>query len=277
MDRQTEYEGGMRKFVNYELHNGLATVTVDNPPANALTKEVGNELRGIFEELKTLEVVNKGSESTKVKVVILTAVSHRGVFMAGADINLFLEIRGRDDGVELGRFYQGIINPIANFECPVICAVNGVALGGGTEVALACDIRVASTNAQFGLTEVRLGILPGGGGTQRLPRLIGTGKAKEMIFTGSRVSAEEALRIGLVEQVVPEGEALMEAKKMAQAILDNGHTAVKCAKMAINEGLDSTLTEGMLIEQKALGMACESGEAVEGAKAFLEKRKPKFR
>ena len=149
-------------------------------------------------------------------------------------------------------------------------------MGGGTEIALACDIRIAGANAEFGLTEVQLGVLSGGGETQRLSRLIGPGKAKEMIFTGKRINAEDALRIGLIEKLVPEGEALNEAKVMAKAMLKNAPTTIKCAKMAIDEGLNKTLKEGLFVEQKALGLACESGEQVEGAKAFLEKRKPKF-
>ncbi|OPX40423.1 MAG: hypothetical protein B1H11_00010 [Desulfobacteraceae bacterium 4484_190.1] len=266
----------MRKYVNYELDNGLAIVTVNNPPVNSLTEDMSNELRQVFEELKAIEDEDAGSGVSRVKVVILTAVNHKGVFIAGADINLFLSIKDRADGVRLGSFYQSIINPISESGSPVICAVNGLALGGGTEIALACDIRIASSNAEFGLTEVRLGVLPGGGGTQRLARLIGPGKAKQMIFTGKRINAEEALRIGLIEKLVPEGEALNEAKIMAQAMLDNAPTAIKCAKMAIDEGLDATMKEGLLIEQKALGMACDSGEPAEGARAFLEKRKPKF-
>lgn len=262
--------------MNYEFDNGLAIVTVDNPPVNSLTKDMSNELREVFEELKTLEVHDPGFEKTRVEVVVLNAVNHRGVFIAGADINMFFDLKGGEDGVELARFYHRVMNSIAEFERPVICAIDGLALGGGTEIALACDIRIAGAKAEFGLTEVRLGVLPGGGGTQRLPRLIGTGKAKEMIFTGKRIDAGEALRIGLVEKVVPEGEALNEAKKMARMMLSNGPTAIECAKMAIDEGLETTLKEGLLIEQKALGMACESGEPAEGAKAFMEKREPKF-
>ena len=266
----------MMRYVNCELDNGLAIVTVNNPPVNSLTEDMSNELRQVFEELKKMEDEDAGAKVSRVNVAILTAVNHKGVFIAGADINLFLSIKGREDGERLGNFYQSVINPISELRSPVICAVNGLALGGGTEIALACDIRIAGANAEFGLTEVQLGVLPGGGGTQRLSRLIGPGKAKEMIFTGKRISAEDALRIGLIEKLVPESEALNEAKVMAKAMLKNAPTAIKCAKMAIDEGLNKTLKEGLLVEQKALGMACESGEPMEGAKAFLEKRKPEF-
>lgn len=266
----------MMRYVNYELDNGLAIVTVNNPPVNSLTEDMSNELRQVFEELKKMEDEDAGAGVSRVKVAILTAVNHKGVFIAGADINLFLSIKDREDGEKLGNFYQSVINPISELGSPVICAVNGLALGGGTEIALACDIRIAGANAEFGLTEVQLGVLPGGGGTQRLSRLIGPGKAKEMIFTGKRINAEDALRIGLIEKLVLEDEVLNAAKLMAQVILNNAPTAIKCAKMAIDEGLNKTLKEGLLVEQKALGLACESGEPVEGAKAFLEKRKPKF-
>jgi enoyl-CoA hydratase len=267
----------MRIYVNYQFENGLAIVTIDNPPVNALTKSVGNELLEVFKELSTLEFEDSCFKKSRVEVVILTAVAHKGCFIAGADIKSFLELKTREDGEELSCFYQKVTNSIANFERPVICAVNGFALGGGTEVALACDIRIASANALFGLTEVRWGVLPGGGGTQRLPRLIGPGYAKRMILTGERIDAEEALRIGLIERLVPEGEALSEAKKMARDIVDNGFNAVKCAKMGMDEGLNLKLTEGLLIEQRVLGMICESGEPLEGARAFLEKRKPQFK
>jgi enoyl-CoA hydratase len=265
-----------RNYVNYEFNSGLAVVTIDNPPVNSMTIDMSNELRQVFEELKTLKVEDQHFEKTRVEVVVLTAVTHGGIFIAGGDINLFMDLKTRNDGEEISRFYHSVINPIAEFERPVICAIDGLALGGGTEVALACDIRIASPKAEFGLTEVQLGLFPAGGGTQRLPRLIGPGKAKKIIFTGERIDAEEALRIGLIEKLVPEGGVLSEAKKMAQAMLNNAPTAIKCAKMAIDEGLNSTLTKGLLIEEKALGEVCDGGEQLEGAKAFLEKRKPKF-
>lgn len=266
----------MGKLVHYEFDNGLAVVTVDNPPVNSLTVEMSDELKDVFHLMAKLEIDNQGFEKKRVEVVILSAVSTRGVFMAGADINLFLNLKSREDGRNLATYYHGVIDPIAEFHRPVICAVDGLALGGGTEVALACDIRIAGAGAQFGLTEVSLGVIPGGGGTQRLARLVGPGYAKKMIFTGERIDAEEAYRIGLVEKVVPKGQALEEAKKVARAILQNGPTAITYAKKAVDGGLDTTLKEGLLIERESLGFVCESGEQIEGAKAFLEKRKPNF-
>lgn len=266
----------MRKYVNYKFEHGLAIVTVDNPPVNALTKETCDELMDVFHELKNIEVKNESGKKSRVKVVILTATEHKGVFIAGADINMFLELKTKEDGEKLCAFCHEIMDPIAGFEAPTICAINGLALGGGTEISLACDIRIASENAKFGLTEVKLGVIPGGGGTQRLSRLIGPGKAKEMIFSGKKIDAQEAYRIGLVEKVVPLGEVLNEAKRLAQQILNNSSSAIKSAKMAIDNGLDVGLSEGLRIEKSALGLTCARGEQLEGAQAFLEKRKPKF-
>ncbi len=266
----------MKKYVNYELEAGLAIVTIDNPPVNALTKETCNELLSVFKELKNIEIKNEKGEKSRVKVVILAAADHKGVFIAGADINMFLDLKTREDGEKLGEFCHEVMDPIAEFEAPVICAINGLALGGGTEISLACDIRIASENAEFGLTEVTLGVIPGGGGTQRLSRLIGAGKAKEMIFSGRRINVQEAFRMGLVERVVPRGEALNEAKQIAKQILKNSPSAVKHAKMAIDKGLNVGLAEGLKIERTALGLTCASGEQREGAQAFLEKRKPEF-
>ncbi|MDQ7783307.1 MAG: enoyl-CoA hydratase-related protein [Desulfomonilaceae bacterium] len=266
----------MGKLVRYEFDNGLAVVTLDNPPVNSLTVDMSNELRTVFEELRDFGTEDTGDEKKQVQAVILNAVSKKNVFVAGADINLFLNLKTREDGLNLLQFYHGVFNAIAEFPSPVICAIEGLALGGGTELALACDIRIAGAKATFALTEVTLGVLPGGGGTQRLSRLVGAGYAKKMIFSGQQIDAEEALRIGLVEQVVPQGQALLEARKLAHTILQNAPTAIRCAKKAIDGGLDATLANGLLLEQEAMGRICESGEPIEGGKAFLEKRKPKF-
>ena len=266
----------MRKYVNYVIENCLAIVKIDNPPVNALTKETCYELMDVFQELKNIEIMNENGKKSHVKAVILTAAEHNGVFIAGADINMFLDLKTKEDGEKLCRFCHEIMDQIAGFEAPVICAINGLALGGGTEISLACDIRIASQNAIFGLTEVKLGVIPGGGGTQRLPRLIGPGKAKALILSGKKIDAQEAYRIGLVEKVVPLGEVLNEAKQQAQQIMNCSPSAVKNAKMAIDKGLDVDLSEGLNIEEKALGLTCASGEQLEGSQAFLGKRKPKF-
>lgn len=266
----------MRKFINYEFDNGLATVMIDNPPVNSLTKPVSEELCDLFDELQTYETSDKNSERKKVEVVVLSSIHNKNVFVAGADIGLFLNLRTKEDGLVLSRFYHQVINKIADFERPVICAIDGLALGGGTELALACDFRVAGESAVFALTEVCLGVLPGGGGTQRLARLVGPGQAKKMIFTGERITAAEAFRIGLIEKLAPKGEALAEARKIALTILSNSPSAIKHAKAAINTGLDSPLSAGLHIEQESFGEVCEIGDQIEGARAFLEKSKPRF-
>jgi enoyl-CoA hydratase/carnithine racemase len=165
---------------------------------------------------------------------------------------------------------------IENLSKPVICAINGLALGGGTEFALACDIRIAAPHATMGLTEVTLGIIPAGGGTQRLPRLVGIGKAKEMILTGRQVSAQEALRIGLVNQVALEGKLMENAMEMAEDIAKNAPFAVQQAKFAINRGHEIDLSSGLALESKAYEVCIPTKDRVEALKAFKEKRKPEF-
>lgn len=265
----------MRNFVSYEFDDGLAVVTVNNPPVNAFSREMTEELVGVFEELKTAEFVDSGFEKTSVGVVVLQAISERRVFISGADISLFLTLKTKDDAEALVEMFHNLMDIVAGFERPVICAIEGLALGGGTEIACCCDIRIAGEKARFSLDEVKLGIIPGGGGTQRLPRLIGPGRAKYLILTGERIDAREAERIGLVEKVVPEGEALSEAKKTARTILSNGQSAVKTAKYAIDSGLKTILDEGLSIERNA-AVSVDFEECIELTKAFFEKKKAKF-
>jgi enoyl-CoA hydratase len=172
---------------------------------------------------------------------------------------------------------QRIFDKIEAFDRPVIAAINGFALGGGNELAMCCDIRIAAENALFGQPEVNLGIIPGYGGTQRLPRLIGPGKAKEIIFADERINAQEAFRVGLVQRVVPKGQVLEEAKKLLKKIMGKGPVAVKMAKKAINEGLQVSLREGLDLEARGNGVCFGTEDKDEGAKAFLEKRPAKFK
>jgi enoyl-CoA hydratase/carnithine racemase len=257
----------MKDNVHCDIRGHMAFIEIDNPPVNALTTETTLQLKETFSDIK-------GNEN--IRAVVLSSVAYKNVFVAGADINKFLSLETQEDGEELALFYQSAINEVADMPCPVICAVEGLALGGGCELSLACDIRIASKHSLFALTEVTLGVIPGGGGTQRMARLIGPGYAKYMIYTGMRIDAEEAHRVGLIEKIVPEGKALEEATAIAETIAKNAPAAVQCAKKAINEGLDSSLLEGLEIEKRQLGAATKSGEPREGAKAFLEKRKPKF-
>jgi enoyl-CoA hydratase len=256
-----------KEYVRCQIEEGIAIVTIDNQPAlNALSGPVLSQLDQTFTAL---------SKNQEVKGVIITGGGEKS-FVAGADISEFLKVTG-DTAVEFMTRGQRIFNKIEAFDRPVIAAVNGFALGGGNEIALCCDIRIAAENAIFGQPEVNLGIIPGYGGTQRLPRLIGPGKAKEIILADDRINAQEALRIGLVDRVVPKGQAVEEAKKLLKKIMTKGPLAIKMAKKAINEGLKMSLREGLDLEAEYNGVCFSSGDKDEGAKAFLEKRPANFK
>ncbi len=212
---------------------------------------------------------------SETRVVIITGAGDRA-FCAGAD----LKERATMSETDVKKFIFTIRNLftfIENLNKPVIAAVNGVALGGGTELALACDIRIASTKATMGLTETRLAIIPGAGGTQRLPRLIGRGKAKELIFTGRRVDAREALEIGLVNKVCEPEELMNEARKMAEMICETGPIAIQQAKYAINHGIETDISTGLAIESNAYWITIPTEDRLEGLRAFKEKRKPVYK
>lgn len=255
-----------RKSVICEINDELAVISINNAPVNALNATVLSELDMIIEEL---------SANSSVQVVIVTGAGEKA-FVAGADIKEFLNIDAAS-GKVLARRGQEIFTKLSTLKQPVIAAVHGFALGGGCELALACDIRIASENTVIGVPEVSLGVIPGYGGTQRLPRLVGSGRAMSMIFTGDPIKAEEALRIGLVDKVVPIGEALNEAKAMARKILSRGPLAVQAAKRAVYNGLKLSLEEGMALEADCFGELCNSEDQKEGASAFLGKRKPDFK
>jgi enoyl-CoA hydratase len=262
----------MRKYVNYEFAtDGVAIVTINNAPVNALTKETTEDLLDVFNELRNLA----NSQKTGL-VVILTGVGEK-IFVAGADVNLFLKLKTREDGENLVSFYHKVFDFISEYEWPVICAINGAAIGGGLELALACDIRIASEDAVLSLREVALGFIPGGGGTQRLPRLVGPGRAKEIIFSGSNVNAKKAFEIGLVERIAPRTKLIEEAINLGRQIIANAPKAIKLAKVSIDKGLDLTLKEGLKVEINCVGLLAETEDVKEGAKAFFEKRKPIFK
>lgn len=253
-------------YVRCQIEEGIAVVTIDNQAAlNALNAATLNQLEQIFDDL---------AKNSEVKGVILTGAGEKS-FVAGADISEFTAISGMEAPEFMGRG-QRIFDKIESFPLPVIAAVNGYCLGGGNELAMCCDIRIAAENAVFGQPEVNLAIIPGYGGTQRLPRLVGPGKAKEIIFADERLNAQEALRIGLVERVVPKGRALEEAKNLLKKILSKGPVAVRMAKKAINEGLKMPLAEGLKWEAMLNGVCFGTEDKNEGAKAFLEKRPARF-
>ncbi len=244
-----------------------AVVRINRPKVlNALNKETMNELREVFLELK---------RDSSVGGVIVTGEGDRA-FVAGADINEIaaLDAEGARAFSLSGQHVFGLIEKIGK---PVIAAVNGFALGGGCELALACTMRVASEKAVFGLPEVSLGVIPSYGGTQRLARLVGKGIASEIVATGRKVLADEALRIGLVNRVVPPENLLDACGEILEPIYKVGPIAVRCALDAIHHGLDMTLEEGSAYEASLFGLVCGTEDAKEGCRAFLEKRKAEFR
>ncbi len=210
-----------------------------------------------------------------IRVVIITGAGDRA-FCAGADLKERATMP-EDKVREFIYTIRNLFTDISNLPKPVIAAVNGVALGGGTELALACDIRIASENATLGLTETRLAIIPGAGGTQRLPRIVGVAKAKELIFTGKRVSAKEALDIGLVNRICTLENLLSECEKLAMEICETGPIAIEQAKYAINKGIEVDINTGLAIESNAYWITIPTEDRLEGLRAFKEKRKPNYK
>ncbi|MGO4887520.1 enoyl-CoA hydratase [Anaerobacillus sp. MEB173] len=247
--------------------DGIAVITLNRPEAaNALSTQMLFDLHQAIYSIKF---------DRSVRCVIVTGAGEK-VFCAGAD----LKERAGMDQTEVRKtvsLIRGNINDLEMLPQPVIAAVNGMAFGGGTELALACDIRVASETAKFGLTETSLGIIPGAGGTQRLPRLIGKGRAKEMIFTAKRIDAKEAEQIGLVEHVVSQESLMDKAMEIAKQIVRNGPVAVAQAKLAIDKGYDVDLNTGLAIEQNAYEVTIPTKDRMEGLQAFKEKRSPVFK
>ncbi|KPK71159.1 crotonase [candidate division TA06 bacterium SM1_40] len=254
------------KHIRVERDGAIAILTIDRQKVlNALNHEVVAELDQSVEEL--------GADS-EVRGVVITGAGEKA-FVAGADIAEMRDL-DRKGAIRLATTGQAVLSKIERLPKPVIAAINGYALGGGCELALACDVRVAAESAKLGQPEVTLGIIPGYGGTQRLSRLVGKGKAKELIFSGSMIDAQEALRIGLVEHVVPREEVLAKAIELAKTMAGQGPLAVAAAKRAIDHGLDISLEEGLRYEADQFGDTFETKDKLEGTSAFLEKRKPSF-
>ncbi len=244
----------------------IATVQLNRPQKkNALNSELRREME---EALRGIE------RDTSLKVVIVTGSEE--IFCAGADIGEIKEATTAEANYKHAREYQLLFDQIESLPQPVISAVSGYALGGGCELALACDFRIASEGARFGLPEIKIGAFPGGGGTQRLPRLIGAAKAKEMIFTGDSISADQALSLGLVVKVVPKDKLTEEAKGLAAKLSVLPRLAMEASKMLINKGLEMDLVSGLELEARCFGNLATSHDLKEGILAFLEKRKPNF-
>ncbi|MCL1816974.1 MAG: enoyl-CoA hydratase-related protein [Clostridiales bacterium] len=248
----------------YEMSDGVVVFTVNRPEVrNALNTECWEEI-GRF-----VDQINMDQE---VKLAIITGAGEKA-FVAGADISAIKQRTMVDALTGIG---QNVLRRLAACEKPVIAAVNGLAFGGGCELAMACDIRIASENAKFGLPELGLGIIPGAGGTQRLAKLVGLGRAKEMILTGRAITAQEALQMGLVTKVTPPGELMAAVGETAKAILAKGPLAVRLAKKAVAAALSTDEESGMLLELLSYTIAVASEDRTEGATAFLEKRVPDF-
>lgn len=250
-----------------EKEDYLATIIINRPKAlNALNAETLYELEAAVKDIKA---------DANIKVVIVTGSGDKS-FVAGADITFMLPLSPAE-----GRFFSDVGERVMRgfelLEKPVIAAINGFALGGGCELAMACDIRLAAEGAVFGLPEVSLGVIPGYGGTQRLPRLIGEGRAKELTFTAGVIDATEAYRIGLVNHVYPLAELMDEAKKLAKKIMKNAPLSVGYAKLAIGQGLQGDLDSGLRIESNFFGLCVATEDMKEGTQAFVEKRKPQFK
>ncbi len=252
-----------------QLDDGILTLTLNRPAAmNSFSRELLHALGAAIED---------ASFNTEVRVVIITGgAGEKASFSTGAD----LKERATMSEDEVKRFLFNIRNTftaVENMKQPVIAAINGYAFGGGLELALACDIRIAAEEARMGLTETSLAIIPGGGGTQRLPRIVGLARAKEMILTARRITAEDALAIGLVNRVVPGDRLLAACRALAAEIAQNGPIAVQQAKFAVSKGMDASLEVGLGIESVAYWHCIPTEDRLEGLKAFKEKRKPVYK
>ena len=251
-------------YVTTEIQDAVEIITIDRQKAlNALNPEVLEELKAAFEAV----------DQNVIRCIILTGAGDKS-FVAGADI-ASMSTMTKAEGEAFGKLGNDIFLMIEKFPIPVIAAVNGSALGGGNELAMSCDIRICSENALFGQPEVGLGITPGFGGTQRLARLIGPGMAKQITYAALNIDAAEALRVGLVNAVYPQEELMPNALKLAAKIAKNAPIAVRACKQAINEGLQVSIEEGIVIEEKLFGSCFETHDQVEGMACFLSREKPK--
>lgn len=257
------------EFIKVKLDESVAILTISRLPqnkVNVLTAKAMQELDQVIDEF---------SKDEQIKVIVITGEGPY-TFVAGADIKEIASIGSRQQAIDLVKKGQSILNKIENLEKPVICAINAICLGGGMELAMACHMRIASDRAKFGQPEILLGIIPGFGGTQRLIRLCGPAKAREILLTGDQISAKDALEIGLVNQVVPEGRLLKESVGLAKKIASKPQVAVRLIQKAVRDGNEKSLAQGLELEMELFGEVCETSDMREGVKAFIEKRQPKF-
>ena len=258
----------MSEFENIivEIDGGVATITFNRPKVlNALSVATLKELSRALDEV---------AENDNARAVMITGAGDKA-FIAGADINE-LAVLGPTNGQQVARHGQAVMDKLEGSGKPVIAVINGYALGGGCELALACHLRLASDAAKIGLPEINLGVLPGHGGTQRLARLIGKGRALDLICTGRHIGAAEAKEMGLVNEVFPHDELLERARELAESLASKAPVALRYCLEAVNQGLETTLNEGLIIESNLFGLACATEDQKEGMKAFLDKRKPEW-
>lgn len=255
------------KYILYEKSEGVATITINQPEAlNAFNAEVVGEILQALEDVKIDE---------NIRVVVLTGAGEKA-FSAGADIKAMKGMNALK-AKELSQMGEKLCTALENLEKPIIAAINGYALGGGLEVAMACDLRIASENAKVGQTEINIGLIPGWGGTQRLTRLIGATKAKELIFTGKMVDAKTAEQLGLVNMVVPADKFRETVRQFAIEIAQKAPVALKVAKALINKGAEISLDAALALEREGFGVVASTEDLQEGVSAFIEKRKPMFK
>jgi enoyl-CoA hydratase len=254
------------EYLIYETRQNLAFLTINRPKVlNALNDATLDELRHVFLQIR---------QDDMVRAVIITGAGEKA-FIAGADINEIAQ-QGPNDAMQRSTRGQHVFHLIETLGKPVIAAINGFALGGGCELALACTIRVASTNAKLGQPEVKLGLIPGYGGTQRLARLVGKGLALELLLTGEMIDAQEAFRIGLVNRIVPSEQLISTAEELARKMISNAPLALQYCMEAVHHGMEVGEKEGLFIEATLFGMACATDDMREGTRAFLGKRSPCF-
>jgi enoyl-CoA hydratase len=253
--------------VIYEKSDRIGTITLNRPKSmNALSTELLKELDHVLTEI---------DNDDEVKVVILAGSDK--YFAAGADIKEIGQIKTPKDAHRFLKLGQSVFNHIEDIEKPVIAAIGGLALGGGCELTLACDLRIAAEDATFGQPEIKIGVIPGAGGTQRLPRIVGVTKAKELLYTGDFMDAQEAYRIGLINKIVPAASLMEEARKMALKIARQPGEALKATKLAVNGGLNMDIKCAVAYEARCFEMLFSTEDQKEGMSAFIEKRKPEFK
>ena len=257
---------GEYQYVKVSIEERIAILTIDHPPANSFDSKTVLDLNAAFDEV---------SANPEVKAIIITGAG-QFAFVAGADINEINSLKGHDDAKPVVLKGQELFSKIEASPKPVIAAINAICLGGGNELAMSCHMRIASDRARFGQPEISLGIIPGWGGTQRLPRYIGKGKAFELLLTGDMLTAQEAKSIGLVNKVVPAGDVVKEAKGLAKKIVSKSALPLAAIIDAVNKGMEMDLKDGLLYEAEHFAKLCETHDMREGVGAFLQKRQAKF-